>query len=288
MREPVWDHLRSYVVRTGDAGLQYAEELFAAAAQAAADAEFNRVELQLTRIYEVLVQYGDRGRPILDRAATHPHPNVRKPIADAIANLGAGERADLLERLQADPDWRVRAAAIAAYGRLPMLAGRTLQRVLDSLNDPEAAVQVAGVSALMELDPPAQTAGPLLLGILADERRNAEVRGRAAQALGKLGYLPARDALVAAATRVIPDPGERAARLMAIEALGRLGDRSVVGFLITLLDARTMRRDPQTGALQPSERPDQGVVTTAIGALQRLTGHRFRSPQEWKDWYRRR
>lgn len=70
----------------------------------------------------------DRAATLLGKAARDPHPHVRLVAAETAARLGPG---DLLPRLLADPDWRVRSAAAeaAAARRDPSLAGALVERL---------------------------------------------------------------------------------------------------------------------------------------------------------------
>jgi HEAT repeat protein len=145
----------------------------------------------------------DPAVPMLIEALRSPEPTVRSTAAEALGKVGAGAS----RRFLPETDGRVVPPRGAAPG--PRKGSRTpsprrLRRHVPA--EPDAVAR--GVEA----------AGTALVGLLDDPE--AIVRSDAADALGRLGWRPAIDALITR-LRADPDPLVRAS---AAESLGDLGE----------------------------------------------------------------
>lgn len=121
-----------------------------------------------------------------------------------------------LSALLTDADPRVRArAAFALASVQDPAAGEALVR---SLRDPDGSVRRDAAFALGQI--PGAAYGPVLLGAL-EEETDPIVRLRLLEAVGKVGDERALERLL----RVAVEPGEEAARTLAV---GRMGVRGVV------------------------------------------------------------
>jgi hypothetical protein len=138
-------------------------------------------------------------------------------VVAALDRLPAGQLGRAVERV-ADPDPRVRAAALEAVARADTILPVDLPKLADALAAPDARVRRAAVAALDAR--PEGTSAEALAGALLDPFR--EVRSAAVDALARRGpagfeaALPALDATressVGAALRVLGGSGDPRAR----------------------------------------------------------------------------
>ncbi len=185
--------------------------------------------------------------------ADHRDPEIRLAVLDALGSLGPGQAMDVVVRGMDDPDPRVREKATRILGKDQEVAFDTLMEAL-SARDPgvrAAAAQTLGTMGdARAIDP--------LIELLGDSER--PVRKAASDALVALGWVPigwrasrfdrgysfwtkrsywlgsdpdASQVELLVAALEDPDP---ARRRNAAEGLGRVGDRSAVGPLKTLVD----------------------------------------------------
>lgn len=143
--------------------------------------------------------------------------NARVAAADALGRRGAARRGDVVpilrRHLREDTEWRVRASAGRAIGRLA--ARDAVPDLVRALRDPVVDVRVVAAAALWRLPDPA--AVPPLLELLRDQEPAA--RQWAALALGVIRDRRATRPLIT----LLRDP-EQEVRLDAIRSLGRLRD----------------------------------------------------------------
>jgi len=130
------------------------------------------------------------------RKGTEPPPiELRSAAAEAVIPLVGPAELPALAKLAADPEMRVRLAAVVALGRIGTPATRELERALD---DPHERVAAA---ACMGLPDDAQVSNPRRLVALAyDVARPLAARACGVQLgrrLAAMGSSPARTALVA-------------------------------------------------------------------------------------------
>jgi HEAT repeats len=195
---------------------------------------------------------GDMGssraiRPLLEMLDDHK-PSVRAAAARSLGRLGAVEAVKPI-------------VYALAEGRLPRsVAGQALLAI-----GPDTLPTLRGLEDAP--DPSARAFAVQLVGLLGDAtdyilvaRRlrdsSAEVRAKAARALGRLGAEDAADALtVALADRVV------FVRASAAHALAAVGDPDAVPSLLRV--ARTDRFDAARAAAQAAARLDPAAVRTA-------------------------
>ena len=118
-----WHHLRYQLVESGKTAFETSAALLKElVARAPADKPLFKHD-DLVQVLSVVIGFGDAGRPILLDLAKSDKANVRRCVADAV-----GETRDLsslpvlLDLLERDPSWPVRAAAAESCRR--MSAGR--------------------------------------------------------------------------------------------------------------------------------------------------------------------
>lgn len=125
-----------------------------------------------------------------------------------------------------------RAEAAAALGQLGRQApAETAASLTQALSDPEPSVRKTAAQALGKVGAAGDAAGPLLKAL---DDKDGEVRGAAASALGQLQ--PSDPAVVPALHALAKSDGYLPARLAAVAALGRFGDRAKAA-IPTLIDA---------------------------------------------------
>jgi HEAT repeat protein len=148
-------------------------------------------------------------------------PEERATAADVLGRRGYRQREQvagvLRELIRNDTDWRVRASAGRALGRLG--TRDAVPDLVRALRDPVVDVRVVAAAAIWRLPDPA--AVPALLELLSDSDPNA--RQWAALALGVIRDTRATAPLL----RLLGDP-ERAVRLDVIRSLGRMRDPAAV------------------------------------------------------------
>lgn len=173
-----------------------------------------------------------RATPLLQLGLDDPHPAVRFAAAATIGNLELKTMAPAVERLLADKNESVRAAAMFALKRCG-------QKVDLS--------PLAGM--LVSQDPSARGNAAMLLGRLSDRSavpmlletakapmprvsavRESIVRIQVAEAVVRLGETSALDAVRAGAYSPFDE-----VRVLAVQMMGRLGDQKMVVALAELL-----------------------------------------------------
>ncbi len=124
----------------------------------------------------------------------------------------------LIEDLGSDRA-ETRRSACGDLGWLGPLAKPAVPALAKALKDPVKEVRTGTALSLERIGPEAREAVPALIAALGDDSET-DVRGRAAQALGAIGY--DNPAAVEALVKALADPA-RDVRSYAISALGRLG-----------------------------------------------------------------
>jgi HEAT repeat protein len=129
-----------------------------------------------------------------------------------------GERADEWGRRAASSD---PAVADAARGRLRAGGREALPVLLWLARHEDPRIRLEGLRLVRDLGPAAREALPHLLGGLAREEADPEVRAATVDALGSIGV--GSEAVVRALTRALDDESP-AVRVAAARALARLGE----------------------------------------------------------------
>jgi HEAT repeat protein len=127
------------------------------------------------------------------------------------------------QQLRADQPVYVRREAAASLGRAipPWEIDEAMSLLMGALKDPSPRVRESATVGLVELGPRARPAVPKLIGSLGDEDRN--VRFAAVRALGTIGADPAKRGEVMAALNKVLDDSDPELRLVAGEALVKIG-----------------------------------------------------------------
>ena len=160
-----------------------------------------------------------------------PNPRVRAAAIASLAQIDRDGFVTTLSALDPDADWKVRAALASVLGTLPPQAG--LPRLRAMLADPDQRVIPPVLESLAKLAPP-DAAAVMLARLKADDPM---VRASAADALGELKPPDAAQALADAYTLGLRDP-EYAARVSALTALARYGAAAATPVLTTALADR--------------------------------------------------
>lgn len=154
-----------------------------------------------------------------------PLPDQRIQAIDSIGQRGWRFRREagpkLRQILTGDPEWRVRASAGRAIGRLSLRDA--VPDLVRALRDAQVEVRVVAAAALWRLPDPA--AVPALIELLADPDPAARQWG--ALALGVTRDTRATQPLI----QLLGD-GTDAVRLDAIRSLGRIGDPNALEPLV--------------------------------------------------------
>lgn len=185
----------------------------------------------------------------------------RAAAADRLGRTQGAARQQVIPplrvRLREDGDWRVRASAGRALGRLA--ARDAVPDLVAALRDPVVDVRVVAAAALWRLPDPA--AVPALLELLRDQDGSARQWG--ALALGVIGDRRATEPLL----RLLSDP-EGAVRLDTIRSLGRLGDERATRPLESVVQNEDRTRDERLEAINALGRlSGPGKVNALIRAL---------------------
>lgn len=148
-------------------------------------------------------------------------PEQRAAAADVLGRRAYRQREQvapiLRQMIRNDTDWRVRASAGRALGRLG--TRDAVPDLVRALRDPVVDVRVVAAAAIWRLPDPA--AVPALIELLSDSEASARQWG--ALALGVIRDTRATTPLVA----LLRDP-EKSVRLDVIRSLGRIRDASAV------------------------------------------------------------
>lgn len=147
-------HVRYTLVQAGDLALETATALARDIAERTPDTAVSRVE-DLVQLSVLLIEFGDRGRGVVEELSRHRTANVRRGVATGIGEAVDVASGKVLARLLSeDPSWVVRSAAADAAGRMGPARG---------------------------------TLGPVLLSCLGKEKDTAVLR-RILQAIGEIHY----------------------------------------------------------------------------------------------------
>ncbi len=164
------------------------------------------------------------------RNLTAAEPETRVQAIDQLSSRAWRSRRELAPHfrrlLREDADWRVRASAGRAIGRLSLR--EAVPDVVRALRDPQVEVRVVAAAALWRLPDPA--AVPALLELLRD--RDAAARQWAALALGVI-----RDSRATVPLTQMLTDAEAAVRLDAIRSLGRIADEAALEPLVQFANA---------------------------------------------------
>lgn len=138
--QPVWIHARYQLVAAGKVALDTAVGL---ARRLAADFPENTPIFKqddLVQVLQVVIGFGDAGRPFVEECARHPKSTVRRSAVRALGEAQDGMGGAILARLVAgDPEWTVRAAAADAMSRMAAVraqAGAALADRIGKEKDP--------------------------------------------------------------------------------------------------------------------------------------------------------
>ncbi|GAB4375564.1 MAG: hypothetical protein Kow0062_14770 [Acidobacteriota bacterium] len=202
----------------------------------------------------------DAARGLLETAARDAHPDVRIEVVWAIHELLGSKGIDLLEKLYADPDRRVRDATIQVACRMwDKQSARDLCQA--AFDDPDFSARVEVVSTLKEHHAKDARAIELF-------RRALEDPSEMVQRAAVFAVQAARDAgAVDALAKIARDSSDLAAVPAVDEALATIGGPRAVAVLVSLLP----RPDkPAAGSGQAPQRPSDLVRAAAARALARI------------------
>ncbi len=250
----LWMHIRYNLVQAGPLALADAAELARRIADASPVTPVFKLE-DLTQLIVLLIEFGARGRPHVERLAAHDNHNVRRSVAKAIGEAVDEAGAPLLARLLAvDPEWTVRGTAAEACGRL---------------------------------GPSRSLLGPALVARLGAEREPFVLRS-VLRSIGEIHYEEAVPDLVRMMEATSLQTAEAAMyALYRITAekfilreqwrkwhaesypVWRIRDPNAVPELMKMLDLP----------------PDAAPAEAAMYALHRITGEKFTRRELWRKWY---
>jgi HEAT repeat protein len=197
--------------------------------------------------------------------------NARDALGRAAACAAAGRSAPLTDPeiahlaglVTADPDPRVRAAALGAVLRVEPGSERTVTAWTAAINDPDPAVRRRAAEVAPPLDNPA-TAAPLL--ITAVQHDVPEVAEVAAWALGELPASAAGPAAVDALATATTSHRDPLVREASVAALGALGDRAGLPAILAACSDKPAIRRRAVLALAPFDGPDVEAAIARAGA----------------------
>jgi len=200
----------------------------------------------------------------------------RDPLVRAAALKGAAAAAPeefvtILSSLDADADWRARAALASLLGTLPRQSA--LPRLTAMLGDADKRVVAAVLTALVQLNAP--SAGDILLDHLKSE--DPVVRAAAASGIGEL-RLPAGAQALPAAYQFALGDSTYVARAATIEAFSKYG----IGVAKSLLDIALRDKDwavrVRAAQLLRQSEPQTDAQTRIRPAPTRLDPKAYESP----------
>lgn len=201
-----------------------------------------------------------------------PDQRVRAAAVRLLSALGGNEAKELLRSQTSDPDAAVRAAAVQGLGALR--AGAAEPDFLRLLGDPKPQVREAAIRATAAAE--LRSLAPTLIELLEDN--DETVRQAAAQALGDLGEATAVPPLARAFSAA--PPAEREIITRAVSRLDPAATPELIAALLTSPDAisqraaaRALARVRASGSpeilIRLSGSTDAGVRATALDALGR-------------------
>jgi HEAT repeat protein len=158
---------------------------------------------------------------------------VRGHAAHALGRIGDETAFDALAEVLNDDDWHVRKYAATAIGKTG--GERAIPLLLKVLNDNDADVSWKAIVALENI-------GESSVEPLIDIFKNGDwhIRGRAAEALGKIGDERAVQPLIHALEGKRKNDRNKYIRGKAAEALGLIGDEKAVQPLIKALEDKNI------------------------------------------------
>jgi HEAT repeat protein len=181
--------------------------------------------------------------PALLRCAKDPEADVRLAAVYALGAMGPEAKAAvplLLERFQDRAlDVHARLGAAYALGRINPRA--SAPALIKGLSDPNPAVHQQSCKVLGEIGPVTKEVVPALVGVLRPKKNFGHLPVLAAAGLGRMG--PAAQGAVGPLTEALKNPADAELRLRAAEALGRIGlaPRIAVPALAKALDTKETR-----------------------------------------------
>lgn len=181
--------------------------------------------------------------PLLEVLADEPDMAARKALVDMISAMAPDHIAELGERT-ADPRWYFVRNVVNILGttRSPLV----LQHLNRTLRHSDARVRRETIRAVASVRD--RLAEEMLAAALSDE--DAQNVGLAARYLGNLGSRMAVPALVAVVRGEGSGNRDTAARIEAIEALGRLGTPEAEAAIVEVARSRSLVRSGRVRELQ--------------------------------------
>ncbi len=210
----------------------------------------------------------DEVLPVLERAITHPQPDVRYYAIVGLAGsaMASIENAKLLEQAVpvlvarfGDEDPRVRAVAADTISAVyPWPSKEVVDPLIALLSDPDPTVVRATLGTLTRVRPKAIGANDKLVKLISES--DGTLKGYAINALGDLNHDEhvIDPKVVSALTNALSDANEFV-RWQAVNSLGRFGSQAYYA----LPDLEAMAKDPSE---------DKGVRRGARQALVNIKG----------------
>jgi len=234
-----------------------------------------RLEREIRR-FEATRALSKIGAPAVDpliQALSHSQVVVRICAAEALVQIGDRKAVQPLIKMLSEPEWKIRAAAARALAQIGDC--RAMEPLTEALRDVNPDVRKAAIQAVVQLGD--CRAVELLILLLQEGGRGSD---EAAKALGALGDRQAVRPLLTYAERY---PGVFSLNLVAIEALGEMGDPAVLSVLQRWHEeASTCYAEwEKTGEVHPIDGspatsymlPTVQALETAIAGIRRKSGH---------------
>jgi HEAT repeat protein len=181
----------------------------------------DRDDRALEEIARALGRFEERAAPAIDGLVRLLHrPGVARFAASTLARIGPPAFEALHAALRADNTTTL-VGACDALGHLGDAGAPAVQRLVGLAGHPQARVRRHAIRALGRIGAPAAVAVPMLLELLDDDRHDATLRRRAAQALGHTARGSHRESrAVAALTRALDDRDLAGGAAEGLAALG--------------------------------------------------------------------
>ena len=197
-----------------------------------------------------------KARPILEKMIQDPAAEVRAELVWTIYELLDGKGTDLLEKLYADPDHKVRDGALRAACRMwNVPEARDLCRA--GMDDPDHRARIEVINTLKEFFPHDPEAAALF-------RRGLEDPSEMVRRSAVFGAQAARDPkAVPLLAKILRESSDLAAVPAADEALATIGTDEAVDVLVSVLPR------PKGEPGKPA-RPTDAVRAAAARALARI------------------
>lgn len=218
---------------------------------------------------EALAVLPERARPAVSRGLEDPNPGVRFAAVVTAARLGFDSLIPAIAPLVKDENPSVRAAAIYALHDLGAGVNPTPLATMLQRDDPQLRANVALLLGLIG----SESAIPMLRTVAEDPMpkvsspRNAVVRIQITEAMARLGDEQSLHALRAGVYSQFAE-----VRVLAINALGAVGDRRMIPALGNVLSNPGMTPPPNADRelRQAAERAQMELRLAAAGSLARL------------------